>query len=365
MKPPAEMAPTDTPPGKGADADPRPEAVAGTLGLSAQQLALMQLRRHLTDWMRHEPGARLGTDPEELHQLRVVVRRIEATLSLFRHQLPSRLVETRKGAKGVLRALGSVRDLDVQLAELRQYCAGLHAAERGAALPLRSRLEEERARARARMVGVLDSEATRRWLEALNLASADCTAAAAPGAPLAATVMPDRVRGRCRKLKKAVRKLGAKSHPEEYHAVRRQAKRLRYAIECGTTFFGKPAEEMLKALRHLQDRLGAQQDAHMAKGRLAALAADSAPLPSETLFLMGRLAEWHLAQTPHARKTLARAWRRVSGKRWKSLRARMQELSDGVAAVQPALPTPAQALGGSVGGESSAAAAVGPRVLRH
>jgi hypothetical protein len=59
-------------------------------------------------------------------------------------------------------------------------------------------------------------------------------------------------------------------------------------------------------------------------------------LPPETLFLMGRLAEHHLGETQQARKTLARAWRKVNGKRWKALRARMQELSEGASAAQAA-----------------------------
>jgi CHAD domain-containing protein len=335
MKTPAETIQSEASVAEGLEAEVFADVAA--VGPSAEQVALSELRSHLTAWMSHEPGARLGSDPEELHQLRVAARRIEATLELFKHQLPTRLVHARKGAKGVLRALGSARDLDVQLAELRQYCTALPPAERAAATPLKLRLEEDRTRARTRMLGTLDSEATRHWLEALNLASADFTAAAAPGAPQAATVMPARVRGRYRKLKKAVRKLSSKSRMEEYHTVRRRAKQLRYAIECGTSLFGKQAEEMLKVLRRLQDRLGAQQDAHMAKNRLAALAADGAHLPPETLFLMGRLAEHHLAETQQARKTLARAWRRVNGKRWKALRARMQELSEGATAAQTAI----------------------------
>jgi len=301
---------------------------------SAQQVALEQLHRHVTDWIRHELGARLGNDPEELHQLRVAARRIEATLGLFKHQLPPRLVHARQGAKGVLRALGAVRDLDVQLAELRQYCSALPSAERAAAAPLRSRLEEEQAHTRQRMLGMLDSEATRHWLESLDHASANCAAANAPAAPLAATVIPERVRGRFRKLRKAVRKLDSRSTMEEYHAVRRRAKQLRYAIECGSSMLGKPAEETLKVLRRLQDRLGGQQDAYMAKNRLAALVAEGARLPPETLFLMGRLAEHHFGETRQARKTLTRSWRRVNGKRWKALRARMQELSNAATAAQ-------------------------------
>ena len=179
------------------------------------------------------------------------------------------------------------------------------------------------------MLAMLDSEATRHWLETLNLASADYSAEASPGAALAAVVMPERVRRRFRKLKKAVRQLDAKSTMRDCHTVRRRAKQLRYAIECGAVLFGKPADEMLRALRRLQDRLGAHQDADMAKNRLAELAASGAPLPPQTLFLMGRLAEHHLSATQQARKTLQRCWCKVSSKRWKALRSRMEDLRRG------------------------------------
>lgn len=333
-------------------------------GPSALEVALTGVRAHLTEWMRHEPGARLGRDPEELHQLRVAARRIDATLGLFRHQLPTRLVNARAGAKGVLRALGTARDYDVQLASLRKYCGRLPGAERAAAAPLRARLAEERDRARGRMIGMLDSEATRHWLETLNLASADLPAGASPDAPRAATVMPERVRRRFKKLKNAVRQLDSRSSMQDYHAVRQRAKQLRYAIECGMAVFGKPAEEMLRSLRRLQDQLGAHQDADMAKNRLAALASDPARLPPETLFFMGRLAEHHLGETGHARRTVARSWRKVSGKRWKALRAHMEELSESAAAAPAIAPTVADSLAappatGAVLDEPA------PRPLRH
>jgi triphosphatase len=367
MKNPAEAGTEQAVSAKGAaDQDVAPPAEP----LSARQLALTELRAHLTDWMTHEPGARRGTDAEELHQLRVAARRIEATLGLFRHQLPAPLMHARSAAKGVLRGLGSARDFDVQLAELRRYCADLPGEERKAATPLKARLEEGRTHARVRMLAMLDSEATRHWLETLNLASADLAAVAAPGAPQAALVMPERVRRRFRKLKKAVRRLDAKSSMRDHHTVRRRAKQLRYAIECGATLFGKPAEEMLKALRRLQDRLGAHQDADMAKNRLAELAASGAPLPPQTLFLMGRLAEHHLTQTQQARRTLERSWARVGGKRWKVLRNRMEDLrrgtelmSEAQAPAAPAAPPQQPATS-----DAETAALPGPastRALRH
>src|SRR5215469_12403088 len=354
--------PTDPPEPEQTDAgsaDPTP-AVAGTpadgadafdLTTSAPAMALAELRRLLAAWRRHEPGARLGQDAEELHQLRVTARRIDATLGLFKRQLPGALVQARKTTKAVLRTLGTARDLDVQLAELAQYAAQLPENERAAAEPLRSYLENERVRARTRMVRALDSEPTRRWLETLSLAGGERGDLSA--AERALVVMPERVRRRFRKLRKSVAKLRGKSSMEDYHLVRRRAKQLRYATECGAVMFGRPADDMLKALRRLQDKLGAHQDACMAQQRLATIAADPASgLPPTTLFLMGRLAEHYAGVTGGTRRTLTRSWRKVRGKRWRALRARLGELhqsaettSDALSATSSAAPdqTPTEA----------------------
>jgi triphosphatase len=298
---------------------------------SALEVAMAELRRLLAMWRTHEPGARRGEDPEALHQLRVTARRIDATLALFKRHLPASLLRARRTTKAVLRSLGAARDLDVQLSELARYCTTLPEEERAAAEPLRARLENDRGRARARLVRALDSEPTRRWLETLTMA---CTASnLSDGGEPATRVMPQRVRRRFRKLRKSVGKLRAKSPMEAYHRVRRRAKQLRYATECGAAMFGKPAEELLKALRRLQDRLGAKQDAYMAQHRLALLAADPGNgLPPETLFLMGRLAEHHANRTAEVHRTLARSWRKVRGRRWRALRARLAELADSAAA---------------------------------
>lgn len=311
-------------------ADPAPAVSQGWPRVDrsspAAAVASLELRRQLAAWSDHEPGARRGSDPEDLHQLRVAARRIDASLRLFDDQLPESLTRTRRPARQILRTLGAARDYDVQLGELEGYCATLSASECQAAAPLRARLEAEREHARARMAYALDSDAVRRWLETLDRESAALAAGVSDGAALAVTVMPERVHKRFRKLRKAVRGLKRESAMEEYHEVRRRTKQLRYAIESAQQIYGRPAEEMLKALRRLQDSLGKHQDAHLAKDRLACIAAEPrAELPAETLFFMGRLAEHHLGVTAQVRKSLKRGWRKVSGKRWKALRARMEQ----------------------------------------
>jgi CHAD domain-containing protein len=309
---------------------------------SAGEAALAEVRRLLDAWRTHERGTRLGFDPEELHQLRVTARRLDATLGLFKQHLSAPLVRARKTAKTLLRALGATRDLDVQLAGLNAYCQELPEDERLALEPLKERLTLERVRARSRMLRALDSEATRRWIETL----ATATAAPPPGngaagAETVAAVMPRRVRRRFRRLRKAVRRLRPNSPMEDYHKVRRRAKQLRYALEAGTLMYGKPAEEMLRALRRMQDKLGAQQDAYMARKHLTALAADPAcALPPATLFLMGKLAEHHVRVTAEARATVVKSWRKVRGRRWKALRARLGELKPPALEPSAAAPVP-------------------------
>jgi CHAD domain-containing protein len=304
-------------------------AVGFDSSVTAHDMAVAEINRLLGAWLAHEPGARVGKDAEELHQLRVTARRIDATLALFKRHLPQKLVHARKMTKLVLKSLGAARDLDVQLEELARYCAALPAHERAAAEPLRERLVQERLRARERMVRGLDAEPTRHWLETLSLAGAPGREADSSASALA--VVPERVRLRFRKLRKSVARLSAHSSLEDYHRVRRRAKQLRYATECGVAMLGKPAEELLKALRRLQDGLGANQDAYMAQQRLIALTSEpDHALPPATLFLMGRLAESHARVAAQARETLSRRWRKVRGRRWKALRARIGELSAAV-----------------------------------
>jgi CHAD domain-containing protein len=219
------------------------------------------------------------------------------------------------------------------------------------------------------MLRSLDAEPTRRWLETLSQATG-VEREGTNGADPAMVVMPERVRRRFRKLRKSVRKLRPKSSMEDYHLVRRRAKQLRYATECGAPMFGKPADEMLRALRRLQDKLGAHQDACMAQSRLAAIVADpAAGLPPTTLFLMGRLAEHYAQVTGETRGTLTRSWRRVRGKRWKALRARLGQLRESAEAaneVLPAIEQPAAAdLAPSEPNFAEQPPANEPRTLKH
>jgi CHAD domain-containing protein len=109
---------------------------------------------------------------------------------------------------------------------------------------------------------------------------------------------------------------------EDYHEVRGRVKKLRYALEAVAVIYGKPADEMLRALRRWQEKLGVQQDAAVASRRLKTLAgATPKGFPPQTLFLMGRLAEHYASSAMRARKGHSKGYRKLRG-RWKRLRVK-------------------------------------------
>lgn len=291
--------------------------------MRVEEVALANLRRYLCAWHQHEPAARIGDDPEALHDLRVAGRRLDSILRQFAPFLPSAVVRFRPMLKKVMRALGHARDLDVALLELDDFGRSLSEADRAKLLPLRGHLDAERVSARDKMLVILDSGAVQKAFEKLTRAlaqSAPTTAALAspPGA------LAELIRVRYRKVRKGADRLNSKASMEDYHEVRGRVKKLRYALEPVAVIFGNSAVAMVKALRRWQEKLGAQQDAYVAGQRLRALAAEPRKrLPPQTLFLMGQFAAHYARQASKARKRHPRAYRKVR-ERWKALRSTLE-----------------------------------------
>jgi CHAD domain-containing protein len=301
--------------------DFQPTAVDSSMRV--EEVALANLRRFLSAWHQHEPAARFGDDPEALHDLRVAGRRMDAILRQFEAFLPAAIVRIRPTIKKVMRSLGHARDLDVALLELKEFSGTLAENDRAKLLPLQDHLHAERDVARRKMLAILDSSGVQKDFDKLRatLAHPASLLEAQPVSPL--VTLSELLRARYKKVRKAADRLTADSTMDEYHAVRGRVKKLRYALETAAVLFGKPADEMVKALRRWQEKLGAQQDADVAGRRLRALAMERPRgLPSETLFLMGQLAAHYHDRAWKARKRHPRAYRKVR-QRWKALKSKL------------------------------------------
>ena len=251
------------------------------------------LRAQAERVLAHDPGTRLGTDTEELHQMRVATRRMRAFLRAGRDLLdPSWAEPVRLELKWLGGALGAVRDLDVLIEHLKQGVETLGPdADEGRKL-LRS-LERERRSTRRTLLAVLDSD---RYLALLD-------AVERPVATIAEKPSLEEIHSaEHRRLRKAVKALRDDSPDEELHQARIKVKRARYAAELSRS------GAYVKAAKALQDVLGEHQDAVVAEGRLRTLAAK---LPTAAL-AAGRLVERERSRAARGRAEWRRAWKQLA-----------------------------------------------------
>ncbi|HEX8757957.1 MAG TPA: CHAD domain-containing protein [Steroidobacteraceae bacterium] len=307
--------------------DRQPQPPAGPMAASTRAAAFAAGTLHslLRQWQADEPAARLGESPEALHKLRVAGRRMDTVLRLFSDYLPASLARSQPTLKGMVDALGDVRDADIRLQEVRGFGDCLGEGERAALEPLLRHLQSERARAQAALLSALDAKPARHWLDTLPGQLARIASSAPSRSTAALTVVPYLIGKRYRKLRECAGRLTPRSAPGEFHKARIRAKKLRYAIEVIAPTYTKPADRMIAALQKLQNRLGTQHDAHALAAYLAQLASDPpADFTAATLYMMGRMAEQHAAQAARLGRKIEKPWRKIHRNRWKALRTRMR-----------------------------------------
>jgi CHAD domain-containing protein len=255
-----------------------------------------RLRHQLAEIERHDPGTRLGRDPESLHDMRVGVRRLRALLRAGSELVASDTVELDERLKELGRILGEVRDLDVLLARLDAEAAELGGEDAKRAASLLAALRTERSGSRSRLLGALRSDE--------YLALLDDTARTIDELePSESAATLDELTGKAAtKLRRAVRKLPEEPANEELHAVRKKGKRARYAAELA----GR--DKLVKRAKKLQDVLGEHQDAVVAAERLRELAERAEP---ERALVAGRLVEREEERRLEARAAWPKAWRKL------------------------------------------------------
>lgn len=254
------------------------------------------LRIQLGEILRHDPGTRLGADPESLHDMRVAVRRSRALLRAGRSLIATDTDVLAAELKWLGEVLSAVRDLDVLLARLRAEAAELGGDDEKAAGRLLRNLTRERTRARTALLRALDND---RYLGLLDLFDAELNELAPSGADITLTAI---ARHELKQLRKAVEALPESPRDEQLHDLRKLGKRARYAAELA-----RNRDVALRA-KQLQDVLGEHQDATIAEARLRALSATAAPAEAVAA---GRLVEREQARQAAARAAWPAAWRKL------------------------------------------------------
>lgn len=256
---------------------------------SSLRHVLDEMATHVRAIRAHEPGARAGLDPEDLHQMRVGVRRLRAILRASRAFFDARCVGRLRSELDWLGAkLGLVRDVDVLHAYLRPRLAVLAGSEHRAGQRVLRRLAADRARARAGLNKALDSPRYPRILQQLE------TFLARPPVAAPDVSLPDVAATEWKRLRKAVRKLPGRPNADELHAVRIKVKRARYAAELA----GARGRRFVAQAKKLQDILGDLQDAVVIEQYLHDAIDHTEPAPA-----LGK----HLVKRQRKRRKKARA----------------------------------------------------------
>ena len=262
------------------------------------------LRTQVKLILAHDPGTRLGTDPEELHKMRVATRRLRAYLRAAQSILVPNWVEhIRTEAAWLCSTLGPVRDLDVLLGHLDKECSTLRVPERRAFEGLMERLQQQRMAARVTLLEALESD---RYLALLERLEAGVLSSAVGDAAVSLT---DIARAEFKKLRRAIKASGLDASDNVLHQIRIKGKRARYAGELAQTCVGKPATRFLRHAKVFQDLLGDHHDAVVTEQRLRKLLGQART--GLAAFSLGRLIERQCERRRKVRAGLPKAWTKL------------------------------------------------------
>jgi CHAD domain-containing protein len=231
-------------------------------------------RFHYRRMAYNEPGTRLGTDIEALHDMRVATRRMRAALRVFgRFYQPQVIAPLRKGLKRTGRALGRVRDLDVFRVKIHAYLAALPEAQRDSLDSLLSALEDRRHIDRQRMLAHLNSPKYAKFrvrieefVETEGMGSLPMGLDNGEPRPYRLRhVAPLVIYERLASVRAYDEWISIPNPPlARLHALRIACKRLRYTLEYFREVLGPGTKGLIQEIVAVQDHLGDLQDAVVA-----------------------------------------------------------------------------------------------------
>jgi CHAD domain-containing protein len=259
------------------------------------------LARHVRWLLAHDPGTRLGKEPESLHQMRVATRQLRAILRAARPLLiPEWTDPLRDELRWLGRLLGPSRDLDVQLAYFRKESAALDARDRRPLTQFISHLEARRTKGREILLNELKSARYFNLIKRLKEAAHD------PIAVETTITLCDIAKKTFKKLRKAIQSQGPASN-KSIHKIRIKTKRARYAAELAESEAGKPATRFINKARVVQDVLGMHQDAVQAEAHIRAFLKESTS--ARAAFVAGRMVERQRRRRDKSKKKMPRLLR--------------------------------------------------------
>jgi len=226
-------------------------------------------------------------------------------------------------------ALGAVRDLDVLLASLPDD------QQDG---PLAAYWRVRRTASFDDLLETLESRRYSRFVEEmLEFTGTPGAGAARKSAKISVAEMaPDALRQAVERVLAAGAEAVDGDDATAWHALRIEARRLRYSVEAfGDVLAEKPVKELLRRVTRVQDHLGAMNDAAVAieEASLWLAETDAEADQSASAALIASYISGREAEIAALRKSFGKVWRGVSGatlERQLSLAVRRLDIADEV-----------------------------------
>ena len=231
-------------------------------GLDAALKKILSIEFH---WFQLQlPGVISDRDPEFVHQARVATRRMRAALILFHNSLPEpTAIFFEERLKWLGGLFGGVRDLDVFIINLTNYRDKLENFPKAEKKALKGVVSKRRRIPLKALKEALKSRRyqnfERRLIQFLEEPCID-----RPELPLGmkkiSEVAPPNVITKFKSTVEQGHKVSTKSELPEFHCLRIQVKRLRYALEFMAPAYGSSLNDVILQTIRLQDNLGELQD---------------------------------------------------------------------------------------------------------
>jgi CHAD domain-containing protein len=258
--------------------------VRDTIGLestdSLAEAGRKVLEFHFGRMLTHEPGTRLDSDMEAVHDMRVATRRMRAAFKLFNNEFSKKAIKRLgTGLRTTGRILGEVRDLDVLVEKLQQYRQSLAESEQSDLQPLLELWLAQRKQARQELLVYLDSKKYRRFKQELQEfvttvdRGAKSISADEPKKYQLRYLIPCLLYTRFGDVQ-AYDEMLEEATLETLHELRITFKQFRYALEYFAEILGQESQKVIEEVKALQDHLGALNDARMAADILGDLVAE-------------------------------------------------------------------------------------------
>lgn len=257
-------------------------------------LAQGAIAKYLKQAISYQDGVLADTDPENLHQMRVGLRRLRTALQVFAVGIHLPKAGREPKVAKVARRLGDLRDLDVIEATLRdRYLPDLPEVEQYLLMAVLDHLDHQRHRTLKAVKKLLDSKTYRRLVSALEDWTQNPTYTALGDLP-AADIVPDLVLPLLSqlwlhpawlvgtKLNRNGLKVNTRLSRTKtdaliadqgrlLHSLRKQVKRVRYQLRVVAGLYGDALEADLERLSTMQDTLGHLQDSVVLEEFMAAV----------------------------------------------------------------------------------------------